>query len=64
MSMTNDLISRSELKEAAEQEYNETLDGIVKFGMRKVINIIDNAPTVKDQSEAITEALRELRTER
>lgn len=64
MSMTNDLISRSELKEAVEKEYSETLDGIVKFGMRKVINIIDNAPTIKDQAEAISEALKELRTER
>ena len=41
-----DLISREALKEAIEQEYNKTLDGIVKFGIEKAYNLIDNAPTV------------------
>ena len=40
------LIDADALKEAIEQEYNETLDGIVKFGIEKAYNLIDNAPTV------------------
>ena len=44
--MNNDLISRSELKKAIKNLYNETLDGIVKFGIEKAYKEIDNAPTV------------------
>ena len=41
------LIDAEALKKAVEQEYNETLDGIVKFGIEKAYNLIDNAPTVE-----------------
>ena len=65
MSSTDDLISRSALKEAAEREYNQNLDGIVRFGMNKIIDVIDNIPAVDvidAQDETINEALKELRT--
>ena len=45
--MNNDLISRSELKKAIYKLYDETLDGIVKFGIEKAYEIIDNAPTIE-----------------
>ena len=44
--MNNDLISRDALKKAINNLYNETLDGIVKFGIEKAYKEIDNAPTV------------------
>lgn len=67
--MNNDLISRSELKKAIKNLYNETLDGIVKFGIEKAYKEIDNAPTVEPEpvSErqkralAIVDALTEKR---
>lgn len=43
-----DLISREALKKAVEELLNDTLDGIVKFGIRKAYEIIDNAPTVSE----------------
>lgn len=45
--MNNDLISREALKKAIKNLYNETLDGIVKFGIEKAYKEIDNAPTVE-----------------
>ena len=42
-----DLISREALKDATNKLYNETLDGIVKFGIEKVYDLISNAPTVE-----------------
>ena len=47
--MDNDLISRSKLKKAVLDEHNDTLDGIVKFGIEKALKLIDNAPTVSDR---------------
>lgn len=44
---TGDLISREALKEAIKNVYNETRDGIVKFGIEKAYKEIDNAPTVE-----------------
>lgn len=46
--MNNDLISRNDLKKAIKNLYNETLDGIVKFGIEKAYKEIDNAPTVSE----------------
>ena len=43
--MSGDLISREALKTAIEDLYDDTLDGIVKFGIEKAIQLIDNAPT-------------------
>ena len=67
--MSNDLISREALKTAIEDLYDDTLDGIVKFGIEKAIQLIDNAPTVEPQKVAIanvtfdTEKLKELTDE-
>ena len=44
-----DLISRSALKEATQKLYEETPDGIVKFGIEKTYDLIDNAPTVEPE---------------
>ena len=45
--MNNDLISRSALIKAVEDEINQGgIDGIVVFGMKKVLEYINNAPTV------------------
>lgn len=56
--MSDDLISRSELKKAIQNLYDETLDGIVKFGIEKAYNIIDNAPTVSPE-KALMNKLKE-----
>ena len=64
-----DLISREALKDATKQLYNETLDGIVKFGIEKVYDLIDNAPTIMTNeyisalknAAAVNEAIREIR---
>ena len=45
--MNNDLISRSELKKAIQNLYDETPDGIVRFGIEKSYDVIDNAPTIE-----------------
>lgn len=55
--MNNDLISRSELKKAIQNLYNETPDGIVKFGIEKAYEEIDNAPTIEP------DAIKELGSE-
>lgn len=55
MTEKGDLISREALKDATKKLYNETLDGIVKFGIEKVYDLISNAPTV----EAIPTELHE-----
>lgn len=47
--MKDDLISRSELKKEVDDLYDETLDGIVKFGIEEVYKLIDNAPTVEQK---------------
>lgn len=47
MTEKGDLISREALKDATKKLYNETLDGIVKFGIEKVYDLISNAPTVE-----------------
>ncbi len=59
--MNNDLISRSELKKAIKNLYNETLDGIVKFGIEKAYKEIENAPIVdlwEMRQEATENALK------
>lgn len=48
--MNNDLISRSELKKAIQNLYDETPDGIVRFGIEKSYDVIDNAPTVEPKA--------------
>lgn len=49
--MNNDLISREALKEAIKNLYNGTLDGIVKFGIEKAYEEIDNAPAVVERPQ-------------
>ena len=69
--MNNDLISRDALKTAIEDLYDDTLDGIVKFGIEKAIQLIDNAPTVEPEVKKVpiasvtfdTEKLKELTDE-
>lgn len=46
MEEMSDLISREALKKATKELYNETLDAIVKFGIEKVYELINNAPAV------------------
>lgn len=45
------LIDVEELKKAIEKEYNATADGIVRFGMEKVYQIVDNAPIVEERED-------------
>ena len=40
------LIDANALEEAVFDVYDETLDGIVKFGIEKALQCIDNVPTV------------------
>ena len=42
-----DLISREALKDATKELYDETLDGIVKFGIEKVYDLIENVQSVE-----------------
>lgn len=43
------LIDADALKEETKELYNETLDAIVKFGIDKVYELINNAPTVTNR---------------
>lgn len=45
--MNNDLISRETVKKEINNLYNETLDGLVKFGIEKAYKEIDKAPAVE-----------------
>lgn len=54
-----DLISREALKEAIKNLYNETRDGIVKFGIEKAYKEIDNAPTVEVPENTVNCVLTE-----
>ena len=56
----SDLISRDALKEATKELYKETPDGIVRFGIEKVYDLIDNAPTVTDHSVELVQKSIEL----
>ena len=49
----SDLIDREALKEATKELYNETLDGIVKFGIEKAYDLIDTAPTASPKEICI-----------
>ena len=52
--MSNDLISRSALIKAVEDELNKGgIDGIVVFGMKKVLEYINNAPTASPKEICI-----------
>lgn len=63
------LIDADALKEATKELYNETLDGVVKFGIEKVYDLIDNAPTIMTNeyisalknAAAVNAALKEIR---
>lgn len=48
-----DLISREALKKAIKNLYNETLDGIVKFGIEKAYKEIDNAPAIEPEVKEV-----------
>lgn len=62
----SDLIDREALKKATKELYNETLDGIVKFGIEKAYDLIDMAPTASPKEICIAnihfdeEQLREI----
>lgn len=49
----SDLIDREALKDATKELYNETLDGIVKFGIEKAYELINNAPTASPKEICI-----------
>ena len=49
----SDLIDREELKKAVDKLYAETLDAIVKFGIEKVYDLIDTAPTASPKEICI-----------
>lgn len=49
----SDLIDRDALKDATKELYNETLDGIVKFGIEKAYDLIDTAPTASPKEVCI-----------
>ena len=49
------LIDAEALKKAIEQIYDDTWDGIVKFGIEKAYNAIDNAPTVEPTFKPIAQ---------
>lgn len=49
----SDLIDREELKKAVDKLYAETLDGIVKFGIEKAYELINNAPAVEPEKICI-----------
>ncbi len=51
--MKDDLISREELKKAVDKLYADTLDGIVKFGIEKTYELIDNAPSASPKEICI-----------
>ena len=66
MENMSDLIDRDALKKATKELYNETLDGIVKFGIEKAYDLIDTAPTASPKEICIAnvhfdeEQLREI----
>lgn len=49
----SDLIDREILKKAVEELYDDTLDGIVKFGIEKAYELIDTAPTASPKEICI-----------
>lgn len=51
--MNNDLISREALKKAMNELHKETIDIFVKYGIEKVYDLIDNAPTVTPEKALI-----------
>lgn len=51
--MKDDLISREELKKEVNKLYDDTLDGIVKFGIEKAYELIENAPTASPKEICI-----------
>lgn len=66
MEKMSDLIDRDALKKAIKNLYDETLDGIVKFGIEKAYDLIDTAPTASPKEICIAnvhfdeEQLREI----
>ena len=51
--MKDDLISREELKKEVNKLYDDTLDGIVKFGIEKAYELINSAPTASPKEICI-----------
>ena len=49
--ITDDCISREALKKAVEEVYDDTLDGIVKYGIEKAYNTIDSVPTIGKEND-------------
>lgn len=51
--MKDNLISREELKKEVNKLYDDTLDGIVKFGIEKAYELINSAPTASPKEICI-----------